>query len=87
MSFATGEDVMRTVETIVSDLTRSLDSDFCAVKKGEDVYLAPRKSLVCRSLVFHTITFCSDEPAETNRPGRCFYGLTLLQAPLSSYVI
>jgi len=46
MSFATGEDVMRTVESIVSDLTRSLDSDFCAVTKGEDVYLAPRKSLV-----------------------------------------
>jgi aspartyl-tRNA synthetase len=46
MSFATGEDVMQTVESIVSDLTGSLDSDFCAVKEGEDVYLAPRKSLV-----------------------------------------
>ncbi|KAG7292485.1 hypothetical protein NEMBOFW57_002520 [Staphylotrichum longicolle] len=43
MSFATGEDVMRTVETIVSDLTRSLIPTL-RVKKGEDVYL-PRKSL------------------------------------------
>lgn len=47
MSFATGEDVMRTVESIVADLTRSLDSDFCAVENGEDVYLTPKKSLVC----------------------------------------
>ena len=47
MSFATGEDVMRTVEHVVSDLTRSLDSDFCTVKKSDDVYLAPKKSSVC----------------------------------------
>lgn len=47
MSFATGEDVMRTVESIVADLIRSLDSDFCTVENGEDVYLAPKKSLVC----------------------------------------
>ncbi|KAK4043704.1 tRNA synthetases class II-domain-containing protein [Parachaetomium inaequale] len=45
MSFATGEDVMRTVESIVSDLAVSLNSDFCVVDKGEDVYLAPKTSL------------------------------------------
>ena len=47
MSFATGEDVMRTVESIVSDLTIFLNSNFSVVDEGEDVYLAPRKSLVC----------------------------------------
>ncbi|KAL2199892.1 tRNA synthetases class II-domain-containing protein [Corynascus similis CBS 632.67] len=45
MSFATGEDVMRTVESIVSDLTIFLNSNFSVVDEGEDVYLAPRKSL------------------------------------------
>ncbi|KAK4105350.1 hypothetical protein N658DRAFT_520574 [Parathielavia hyrcaniae] len=45
MSFATGEDVMQTVETIISDLARALDSDYSIVQKGEDVYLAPNKAL------------------------------------------
>ncbi|KAK4152245.1 tRNA synthetases class II-domain-containing protein [Chaetomidium leptoderma] len=45
MSFATGKDVMQTVESIVSDLASSLNSDFSVVKKGEDVYLAPKKTL------------------------------------------
>ncbi len=48
MSFATGKDVMRTVESIVHDLTRALDADFSLVKKGDEVYLAPKKSLVCQ---------------------------------------
>lgn len=46
MSFATGKDVMRTVESIVSDLTTALNSEFTVVTKGDDVYLAPKKSLV-----------------------------------------
>jgi aspartyl-tRNA synthetase len=46
MSFATGKDVMRTVESIVSDLATALNSEFTVVTKGEDVYLAPKKSLV-----------------------------------------
>ncbi|KAJ4295944.1 aspartate--tRNA ligase msd1 [Collariella sp. IMI 366227] len=45
MSFATGEDVMRTVEAVVSDLTRTLDAEFSVVKKGDEVYLAPKKGL------------------------------------------
>jgi aspartyl-tRNA synthetase len=51
MSFATGEDVMRTVESIVADLAVSLNSDFCVVDQGEDVYLAPKTSLVCQPAV------------------------------------
>lgn len=50
MSFATGEDVMRTVESIISDLAVFLDSEFCVVNEGEETYLAPRKSLVCREV-------------------------------------
>ena len=60
MSFATGEDVMRTVESIVSDLTRALDSDFSVVKKGDEVYLAPNKSLVCNSALAKHRNFCLD---------------------------
>ncbi|KAL2270054.1 hypothetical protein VTJ83DRAFT_2238 [Remersonia thermophila] len=45
MGFATGEDVMRTVETIVSDLTAFLESEFTVAKQGEEVYLAPRQGL------------------------------------------
>ncbi|KAK3310487.1 tRNA synthetases class II-domain-containing protein [Chaetomium strumarium] len=45
MSFATGEDVMRTVESLISGLTFSLDSEFLTVTKGEDRYLTPRRSL------------------------------------------
>ncbi|EAQ92661.1 hypothetical protein CHGG_00896 [Chaetomium globosum CBS 148.51] len=48
MSFAKGEDVMRTVESIVSDLAVSLNSDFSVVDTGEEVYLAPKKSLLNR---------------------------------------
>jgi len=58
MSFATGEDVMRTVESIVSDLTRALDSDLSVVKKGDEVYLAPKKSLVCNSALGKHRNFC-----------------------------
>ncbi|KAK4239915.1 tRNA synthetases class II-domain-containing protein [Achaetomium macrosporum] len=46
MSFATGEDVMRTVESLISDLMLSLSSDFLTVRKGKDVYLTPKRSLV-----------------------------------------
>ncbi|KAL2022742.1 hypothetical protein VTK56DRAFT_4558 [Thermocarpiscus australiensis] len=45
MSFATGEDVMRTVESIISELIASLNSPFCAVKRGDDVCVVPRSSL------------------------------------------
>ncbi|KAL1835597.1 hypothetical protein VTJ49DRAFT_6348 [Mycothermus thermophilus] len=45
MGFATGEDVMRTVETIISDLTALLEADFTVVEQGGEVYLAPRQSL------------------------------------------
>ncbi|KAL2257340.1 hypothetical protein VTK26DRAFT_302 [Humicola hyalothermophila] len=41
-SFATGQDVMRTVEDIVSDLTSWLSSNFRTVEKGDDLYLAPK---------------------------------------------
>ncbi|KAL2161417.1 hypothetical protein VTH06DRAFT_7978 [Thermothelomyces fergusii] len=45
MSFATGEDVMRTVESVIADLAVFLDSEFCVVDEGGETYLAPRKSL------------------------------------------
>jgi aspartyl-tRNA synthetase len=48
MSFATGEDVIRTVEYLISDLTRSLSSEFWTVTKGEDRYLTPKGKLVRR---------------------------------------
>lgn len=51
MSFATGEDVMQTVESIVSDLIVALNSEFSVVETGEEVYLAPKKSLVCLSVL------------------------------------
>lgn len=57
MSFATGEDVMRTVESVIADLTLSLKSDFSVVRKSRDVYLAPKRSLVCghSRLVTHSL--------------------------------
>ncbi|KAK4128627.1 hypothetical protein N657DRAFT_639113 [Parathielavia appendiculata] len=49
MSFATGEDVMRTVEVIISDLTRLLNSDYSVAQNGEDIYLAPNKSSIAET--------------------------------------
>jgi hypothetical protein len=46
MAFATGEDVMRTVESLVSDLAIWLNANFSAARDGQDVYLAPKQSLV-----------------------------------------
>ncbi|SPQ18774.1 9e3fb5cc-baba-4786-bdb6-400d8cff64ec [Thermothielavioides terrestris] len=45
MAFATGEDVMRTVESLVSDLAIWLNANFSAARDGQDVYLAPKQSL------------------------------------------
>jgi len=50
MSFATGEDVMRTVESIVSDLTQSLSTNFAHVMKGDEVYLALKRVQVWQAL-------------------------------------
>ena len=86
MSFATGEDVMRTVESIVADLTRSLDSDFCAVKSGEDVYLAPKKSLVCCPCHVHS-TNGFNTIAASIKSRRAYHGFAVFQTTLSSSVI
>ncbi|KAK4170183.1 tRNA synthetases class II-domain-containing protein [Cladorrhinum sp. PSN259] len=45
MSFATGKDVMRTVESIMTSLLASLKARYCFVKRGEDIYPIPRDSL------------------------------------------
>jgi len=47
MSFATGEDVMQTVEALVSHLPAALNAQFSMVKRGNDVYPIPKHSLVC----------------------------------------
>lgn len=47
---------MRTVETIVSDLTSWLSSNFRAVGKEGDIYLAPQNGSVCEQLDFSTGT-------------------------------
>ncbi|KAK0633047.1 tRNA synthetases class II-domain-containing protein [Immersiella caudata] len=45
MSFATGEDVMRTVEALVSQLPTALNAQFSMVRRGDDVYPVPNHSL------------------------------------------
>jgi aspartyl-tRNA synthetase len=53
MSFATGEDVMRTVEALVSQLPTALNAQFSMVKRGGDVYPVPKHSLArINSLIF-----------------------------------
>jgi aspartyl-tRNA synthetase len=46
MGFATGEDVMNSVEKIISDLTALLKKDYKIVTEGDEVYLAPAESSV-----------------------------------------
>jgi aspartyl-tRNA synthetase len=69
MSFATGKDVMRTVESIVSDLATALNSEFTVVTKGEEVYLAPKKSLVRESSVCQPHMVCSNSQQEAKDQG------------------
>lgn len=45
MGFATGEDVMRTVETLVSELLPALNAQFNIVKSGDDIYPVPKRGL------------------------------------------
>ncbi|KAK4230693.1 tRNA synthetases class II-domain-containing protein [Podospora fimiseda] len=45
MSFATGKDVMRTVETIMTSLLSSLKDRYSFIKNGDDTYPVPRDSL------------------------------------------
>ncbi|KAK3362647.1 tRNA synthetases class II-domain-containing protein [Lasiosphaeria hispida] len=45
MSFATGEDVMQAVESLVSKLPASLNAQFTMVKGGDDVYPVPKRGL------------------------------------------
>ncbi|KAK4141825.1 tRNA synthetases class II-domain-containing protein [Dichotomopilus funicola] len=42
MSFATGEDVMQTVESLVADLATVLNSDFRVVDQDGEIHLAPK---------------------------------------------
>ncbi|KAK0729257.1 aspartyl-tRNA synthetase-like protein [Apiosordaria backusii] len=44
MSFATGQDVMRTVESIMKDLMKSLNNQFDLVQSGEERYPVPKKT-------------------------------------------
>ncbi len=77
---------MRTVESIVADLTRSLDSDFCTVRNGEDVYLSPKKSLVCCNCLVHSTNRSNKPEASSKSRGAC-HGFAVFQTPLSSSVI
>ncbi|KAK0624661.1 tRNA synthetases class II-domain-containing protein [Bombardia bombarda] len=43
MSFATGKDVMNTVETLISELPTALNAQFQVVNKGDDHYPIPRR--------------------------------------------
>ncbi|KAH7626601.1 tRNA synthetases class II-domain-containing protein [Sordaria sp. MPI-SDFR-AT-0083] len=45
MGFATGEDVMRTVETLVTELLPALNAQFNIVKSGDDIYPVPKRGL------------------------------------------
>ncbi|KXX78150.1 Aspartate--tRNA ligase, mitochondrial [Madurella mycetomatis] len=72
MSFATGQDVMRTVESIVSDLMVSLDSHFCTMRSGGDVYLAPRK--------LSNATDVADSTERRHHPQRPFPRITYEEA-------
>lgn len=47
MSFATGKDVMRAVESLVSEIPAILNAQFSMVKRGDEVYPVLKRSLVC----------------------------------------
>lgn len=51
MAFATGKDVMRTVESIITSLSASLKDRFCFVKRSDEIYPMPRESLVCSTAI------------------------------------
>ena len=45
MGFATGEDVMRTVETLVTQLLPALNAQFNVIRQGDDIYPVPKRDL------------------------------------------
>ncbi|KAK0730376.1 tRNA synthetases class II-domain-containing protein [Lasiosphaeris hirsuta] len=45
MSFATGEDVMQAVESLVSTLPASLNTQFSMIRRGDNVYPVPNQGL------------------------------------------
>ena len=58
---------MRTVESIVSDLTNWLSSNFRAVGREGDIYLAPKNGSVCEQLDFFTGTESDSQAANKAR--------------------
>lgn len=46
MSFATGKDVMRAVESLVSEIPAMLNAQFSMVKRGDEVHPVLKRSLV-----------------------------------------
>lgn len=47
MSFATGKDVMRAVESLVSEIPAMLNAQFSMIRRGDEVYPILKRSLVC----------------------------------------
>lgn len=48
MAFATGEDVMQMVESLVSRLPEMLNEKFVMVQNGNEIYPRPKGTLVCK---------------------------------------
>jgi hypothetical protein len=78
---------MRTVESIVSDLTVALNSDFSVVDTGEEVYLAPKKSLVCSLTLKLGVPTHSNKLAEGRKSRGFSHRLTLLDTAIPSHVV
>lgn len=47
MAFATGEDVMNAVESLVSQLPQALNAQFTLVEKDGDFYPVSKLAVVC----------------------------------------
>jgi len=54
MSFATGQDVMRTVESLVTELLSSLNAEFTLVERDNDIYPVSRRGQVRAPVAINT---------------------------------
>ena len=81
MSFATGKDVMRAVESLVSEIPAVLNAQFSMVKRGDDVYPVLKRSLVCTQPLWQVLPRLT--PSEIYRCRETGYAVAGTVCPLS----
>jgi len=81
MGFATGEDVMNTVESLISELPAALNAQFSLVEKDGDIYPVSKLGSVCDYLYTSSIVRALTLLVENKQRGA---PMAQLDGPISS---